>query len=98
MTLEAVRERIETMLVLVARDDKGRVVGTVGAAIHGAEGHLRGMAVTPSFQGRGVADQLLRTIERELSAAGCSYVTLGTTAPLARAIRFYERNGYTRLE
>ena len=42
----------------------------------------------------GVADQLLETIEQELRAAGCPFVTLDTTAPLARAIRFYERNGY----
>jgi ribosomal protein S18 acetylase RimI-like enzyme len=54
------------------------------------------MAVAPAWQGGAVADQLLETIERELTSAGCSFVTLDTTAPLTRAIRFYERNGYTR--
>jgi GNAT superfamily N-acetyltransferase len=38
----------------------------------------------------------LESIENELREAGCSLVTLDTTAPLARAIRFYERNGYVR--
>ena len=94
MTAETVRQRIETMPILVVRNDVGLIIGTVDAAARGAEGHIRGMAVAPSSQGRGVADQLLETIEQELRAVGCSFVTLDTTAPLARAIRIYERNGY----
>lgn len=96
MTGESVRYRLETMTVLVARNDQGRIIGTVGAAAHGTEGHIRGMAVVPSFQGGGVGDRLLEAIERELKAAGCLRVTLDTTAPLTRAIRFYERHGYVR--
>jgi GNAT superfamily N-acetyltransferase len=96
LTAETVRQRIERMTVLVARNEAGLIIGTVGAAVRGAEGHIRGMAVAPSSQGGGVADRLLESIERELTAAGCSLVTLDTTAPLARAIRFYERNGYVR--
>lgn len=96
MTSETVRRRIETMTVLVARDQDGLILGTIGAAVHGDEAHIRGMAVAPLSQGSGVADQLLESIEREVTAAGCSYVTLDTTAPLARASRFYERNGYVR--
>src|SRR5262245_12344171 len=94
MTTETVRRRIASMMVLVARNEGGRIVGTVGASARGAEGHIRGMAVLPSSQGAGVADQLLDAIENELRAAACSFVTLDTAAPLARAIRFYERHGY----
>jgi ribosomal protein S18 acetylase RimI-like enzyme len=54
------------------------------------------MAVLPRAQGTGLADQLIKGIEAELFAAGCSFVTLDTTAPLVRAIRFYERHGYVR--
>ena len=96
MTAETVRQRIATMTVLVARNEAGMIIGTVGAATRGAEGHIRGMAVAPSSQGGGVGDRLLESIERELTVAGCSCVSLDTTAPLARAIRFYERNGYVR--
>jgi ribosomal protein S18 acetylase RimI-like enzyme len=96
MTAGTVRRRIETMIVLVARDGGGPVIGTVGGLVRGDEGHIRGMAVLPSSQGRGVADRLLETIEGALKGAGCSFVTLDTTDPLDRAIRFYERNGYTR--
>jgi GNAT superfamily N-acetyltransferase len=96
MTADTVRQRIKGMMVLVARSDAGRIIGTIGAAMHGAEGHLRGMAVAPSSQGSGVASELLHAVEAELTAAGCTQMTLDTTAPLVRAIRFYERNGYTR--
>jgi GNAT superfamily N-acetyltransferase len=96
MTADTVRQRIEGMTVLVARSDAGRIIGTIGGGVHGIEGHLRGMTVAPSSQGSRVASELLQAIETELTAAGCTRVTLDTTAPLVRAIRFYERNGYAR--
>jgi len=96
MTSETLRKRIEDMTVLVVRNDAGLIIGTIGAAVWGAGGHIRGMAVLPSSQGAGVGDRLLEAIERELTPAGCSRVTLDTTALLTRAIRFYERNGYVR--
>jgi hypothetical protein len=40
MTADTVRQRIESMTVLVARSDAGRIIGTMGAAVHGTEGHL----------------------------------------------------------
>jgi ribosomal protein S18 acetylase RimI-like enzyme len=94
MNSETVRQRLETMIVFVARDRAGAIVGTIGGQAHGDEGHIRGMAVVPEWQGRGVAEQLLERVEAALAAAGCSIVTLDTTAPLVRAIGFYERHGY----
>ena len=96
MTADTVRERIHRMTVLVARTGGGAIVGTIGGVVRSAEGHIRGMAVIPAAQGAGVADLLLGSIEHEMAARGCSYLTLDTTAPLVRAIRFYERNGYVR--
>jgi ribosomal protein S18 acetylase RimI-like enzyme len=96
MDPKTVRQRLECMTVFVARNDAGEIIGTIGGALRGAEGHIRGMAVLPSAQGTGVADQLLQAIERHLAEAGCSFVTLDTTAPLTRAIRFYERHDYER--
>jgi ribosomal protein S18 acetylase RimI-like enzyme len=52
------------------------------------------MAVLPECQGKGVAEALLRAAEDELRRRGCTCITLDTTAPLQRAIRFYERHGY----
>lgn len=60
------------------------------------EGHLRGMAVRTAWQGAGVAQQLLQSAEEELRSQGCSRITLDTTLPLQRAMRFYEKHGYRR--
>jgi GNAT superfamily N-acetyltransferase len=94
MTPETLGRRLEAMTIFVARDQAGMIIGTIGGHGQGHEGHIRGMAVIPEWQGRGVADRLLATIEAVLAAAGCSIVTLDTTAPLVRAIHFYERSGY----
>jgi GNAT superfamily N-acetyltransferase len=48
------------------------------------------------WQGRGAAQRLLEAAEAGLRSAGCSSITLDTTLPLVRAMRFYERNGYAR--
>ena len=44
----------------------------------------------------GIAAGLLARAEAELLGRGCRRITLDTTAPLERAMRFYERNGYRR--
>ncbi|MDQ6893877.1 MAG: GNAT family N-acetyltransferase [Acidobacteriota bacterium] len=86
--------RLATMTVFVAEGREGAIIGTVGASASGEEGHIRGMAVLPRAQGTGAAASLLEAVEGELRDRGCSSVTLDTTSPLVRAIRFYERCGY----
>jgi len=92
---ETLERRLVEMSVFVAAGEAGEIVGTIGcAAVSPAEGHIRGMAVRPDWQGRGVAERLLAAAESELRARGCGRASLDTTAPLKRAVRFYERNGY----
>lgn len=93
---ETVQRRLGEMRVLIAVDANEEAVGTVGATADGSEGHLRGMAVRPQWAGSGAAQQLLDAVEAELRSRGCTRVTLDTTEPLQRAMRFYERNGYRR--
>lgn len=94
LTDEAAVRRLEQMTVLVAEED-GAIVGTIGYQ-SGAdnEGHLRGLAVLHSAQGKGVAAELLKAAEQGLRECGCTRVTLDTTRPLTRAKTFYERRGY----
>ena len=94
LTSESLRARFTQMQILVAEDDRGRVSGTIAYKIEGDEGHIRGMAARPEGQGSGVAGYLLQRVEADLRAAGCRWITLDTTRPLERAIRFYERNGF----
>lgn len=95
LTPETIRKRLEAMHVFVAVNDADQVVGTIAfQVVDKDEGHIRGMAVMPGWQGTGVAAQLLRTAESHLQQSDCGRVALDTTAPLRRAIRFYERNGF----
>jgi GNAT superfamily N-acetyltransferase len=97
LTPVTIQLRLATMAVFVAVTAPGEIVGTVGgSAISAEEGHIRGMAVLPPWQGGGLARQLLQAVESELRAQGCQRITLDTTQPLERAMRFYEKHGYRR--
>jgi len=86
--------RIADMTLFLA-EANGKVVGTIGCnKCYDHEGHLRGMAVLPEYQGSGVAASLLAAAETELKRQGCTRVTLDTTEPLQRAIHFYEKYGF----
>ena len=88
-------QRMASLSLWVAVDEVGDIIGTLGCGVvNQAEAHLRGMAVIPGWQGRGVAEKLLEAVEREFVEKGCSRFTLDTTEPLARARRFYEKHGF----
>lgn len=92
----AIKTRMQRMHVLAATL-QDQIIGTVsGARCGNGEGHLRGMAVLPEYQSSGVAQDLLAAIEHWLKENGCNRVTLDTTLPLDRAMKFYEKNGYER--
>jgi ribosomal protein S18 acetylase RimI-like enzyme len=94
LNAEGVLHRMTHMIIHVAVSAGGEIVGTVATAVVDHIGHLRGMAVRPQWQGHAIAEQLLSEAEDDMRAAECSRVTLDTTAPLERAIRFYQRHGY----
>ena len=96
-TVESVRDRFNYMSLFVAENGERKVIGTIACYLKSPEeGYIRGMAVLPEWQGKGVAQRLLETAEAEVQRRGCSRVSLDTTDPLQRAIRFYEKQGYRR--
>ncbi|MFW9946346.1 MAG: GNAT family N-acetyltransferase [Candidatus Odinarchaeota archaeon] len=92
------KDRIKEMKVYLAVDQHGKIIGTIGwQKLNKDEGHIRGMGVIPSQQGRnGPAALLLRQVERDAQLENCKILTLDTTEILKRAQRFYEKNGYKR--
>jgi putative methionine-R-sulfoxide reductase with GAF domain/ribosomal protein S18 acetylase RimI-like enzyme len=95
LSAETVQQRLQDMDIFVAVRTDGTVIGTIACKVeHEGEGHLRGMAVKPEWQGSCLAADLLARAEEELRNAGCSTITLDTTQPLRRAVRFYEKHGY----
>lgn len=95
LTRRSLRKRFDNMTVLVAVDLSGQIIGTIAYKLedHG-EAHLRGMAVLPEWRGHKVASDLLEKAESELRELRCRAITLDTTRPLQRAIRFYEKRGF----
>ena len=94
VTPETLLQRLTSMTVLVAVDVQDNVVGTIGGVVvSSSEGHLRGMAVRPHWHGRRIAQRLLEAIEKHLITKGCARISLDTTEPLQRAMRFYEDMG-----
>ena len=90
-----IEERLRDMALFVATAPDGAVVGTIACQdVGGGLGHLRGMAVRPDWQGRGIADALIEAAQAELERVGCRRVNLHTTQPLARARRFYASHGF----
>lgn len=97
LTDATILARLASMHIFVAIAGETQVVGTIGCAlISPEEGHLRGMALLADHAGSGLAERLLSAAEADLAAQGCSRITLDTTEPLQRAIRFYEKRGYHR--
>jgi len=97
LTPETFAQRLNSMCVLIAVSADGDIIGTIASTVTDeGEGHLRGMAVRPERQGRGIAQRLLQSAEDELAARNCTRITLDTTEPLLRAARFYEKSGYRR--
>ena len=97
LNAETIRHRMSSMSLFVAETGSGEIVGTIGCqVISPEEGHLRGMAVLPQWQGQRVAAMLLTAAEAELREKHCDRATLDITEPLQRAMSFYEKNGYKR--
>jgi GNAT superfamily N-acetyltransferase len=93
LSTETIHGRLRAMTVLVAAEHEA-IVGTIAYALQGQEGYLRGMAVLPERQGSDIAAALLSQAEADLRRLGCARITLDTTEPLRRAVRFYLKRGF----
>ena len=94
-TGEQVQSRIEEGPVWVALHD-GAIVGTVSVVDKGEALYIRGMAILPTARGQRIGELLLNQIESFASAHGYKRLVLSTTPFLTRALRLYERAGFSR--
>jgi putative acetyltransferase len=84
---------------LVARTPDGTAVGCGGLRPLGAGGlEIKRMFVLPALRGQGVATAILRRIEEEARTLGCPELLLETGTEQPDAMRFYEREGYRRID
>lgn len=94
-TADVIRKRLReapTWLALIGE----RAAGTVSCLMNERRCYMRSMAVVPEERGHGVAQALLRQVEKFAAHRGASSVYLSTTPFLQDAIRLYERFGFRR--
>lgn len=93
--VDEIQSRIEEGPVWVAVCDDA-IVGTVSAVDMGEALYIRGMAILPTARGQHIGERLLNQIESFASLHGYKRLVLSTTPFLTRAIRLYERAGFSR--
>ena len=80
---------------LAAFDEKDRLVGMVLLyRLTNGKGEVKRLFVRPDARRMGVAQKLMRRLEAEAVAMGCTALYLDTSAGLDAAIRFYEKLGF----
>ncbi|MFX1455126.1 MAG: GNAT family N-acetyltransferase [Promethearchaeota archaeon] len=96
MSEEVALNRIQEMNLFVAIDRNDEIIGTIGwIKLSEKEGHIRGMAVHPKYQGKkSPAASLLQVVEDEARLQGCKFLSLDTTEILKRAQNFYRKSGF----
>ncbi len=87
---------------LVAVDSCGSVVGFALGSIIEKDGtpwkygYLAWLGVAPEYQGRGVAQRLLREFEKRMKDDGARILLVDTEADNQRAISFFQSNGFAQ--
>jgi ribosomal protein S18 acetylase RimI-like enzyme len=76
----------------------GRIVGSVLGGFDGRRGMVYHLAVSTTFQGKGIGAALMEELERRLRLKGCIRSYLLVTRDNDQAIRFYEGRGWERMD
>lgn len=71
------------------------VLGTGALALKDGYGEIKSMFTAPFARGRGVADAMLKHIEKEAHELGLPELRLETAKTLKAAVRLYKRHGFT---
>lgn len=83
---------------LVARDDSGAALGCGGLRLlEPGAAEIKRMYVVPEARGTGVATSVLRALEDAARDRGLDTLKLETGHGQPDAMRFYEREGYSRI-
>jgi ribosomal protein S18 acetylase RimI-like enzyme len=99
-TLAQLRETVAGQTLLVARDDEGRILGTLTLVLYrvssGLKGRLEDVIVDESARGQGVGEALTREGMRRAGEAGVLMLELTSMPYRQTANRLYRRLGFVR--
>ena len=89
----------DVTVFLVAREPDGTAVACGGLRpLAPGTAEVKRMYVRPARRGSGVATAVLRGLERAAADLGVTRLLLETGTAQPEAVRFYEREGYARIE
>ncbi len=95
--LSRFEEQLRNGCYFLALDD-GEVIGTSSYAQFSSNRRrhagLYGMFVTPRWQGQGVATELVNAVRQQARLGGYRELYLSVNPSMARAVAFYEREGF----
>lgn len=99
-TLEQLQDVVSNQTLLVARDDDGRILGTLTFVLYrvasGVKGRIEDVIVDESVRGKGVGEALVREGMRLANEAGVLMLELTSMPYRQAANRLYKRLGFVR--
>ena len=99
-TLAQLQDVVSNQTLLVARDDEGRIVGTLTFVLYrvasGVKGRIEDVIVDESARGQGVGETLVREGMRLANEAGVLMLELTSMPYRQSANRLYKRLGFVR--
>ena len=75
---------------------EGKLVTSCMAGYDGHRGWINYLAVLPAYRHRGIGTQMMKEVEKRLSAAGCPKINLQIRETNSEVIQFYESIGFTK--
>jgi putative acetyltransferase len=84
----------EQVLFVIARDGAGQAVGCGAIVLMPEYGEIKRMYVRPEQRGRGIARQVLHTLEAAAAQADCRMLKLESGPSQPEALALYARCGY----
>lgn len=91
LPIDGIPEELESLFVA---EVDGRIVGVAGIELHGADGLMRSVAVSPDSRGRNLASRLCAEIERRAEFVGAQRLFLLT----GTAESFFVKRGYRSVD
>jgi ribosomal protein S18 acetylase RimI-like enzyme len=99
-TLAQLENVVSSQTLLVARDDDGRILGTLTFVLYrvasGVKGRIEDVIVDESARGQGVGETLVREGMRLANEAGVLMLELTSMPYRQSANRLYKRLGFVR--
>lgn len=78
--------------------NNGEIIGTIGLKNYQGKAYMKRMAVSKNYRGTGVAQDLLKVFIDHAQSNGFKEVYLSTSKNLVAANKFYEKEGFKRIE